>query len=152
VDECKSLVDGTDRDAAVAEAARIFEGQLAESLLEQDGQVAFSNLAASTVATLMPKIETGGQLGAARWRVTTAPSIPGRGFVENKHSTDVDYPPSLPCIPRVCTRIHPEGKSCSDLGRVLVLNDPNAGFTFPGPLNGSVPEHIADSELCGLRL
>ena len=71
------LVDGTDRDAAVAEAARIFEGQLAESLLEQDGQVAFSNLAASTVATLMPKIETGGQLGAARWRVTTAPSIPG---------------------------------------------------------------------------
>jgi hypothetical protein len=56
---------------------RYIEGQLADSLLEQDGQLAFSNLAASTVATLMPKIETGGQLGKARWRVTTAPSIPG---------------------------------------------------------------------------
>lgn len=71
------IVGPSDRDAAVAEAARIFEGQLADSLLEQDGQLAFSNLAASTVATLMPKIETGGQLGKARWRVTTAPSIPG---------------------------------------------------------------------------
>lgn len=71
------IVGPSDRDAAVAEAARIVEGQLAESLLEQDGQLAFSNLAASTVATLMPKIETGGQLGNARWRVTTAPSIPG---------------------------------------------------------------------------
>ena len=71
------IVGPNDRDAAVAEAARIFEGQLTESLLEQDGQLAFSNLAASTVATLMPKIETGGQLGKARWRVTTAPSIPG---------------------------------------------------------------------------
>ena len=71
------LVGPSERDAAVAEAARIFEGQLAESLLEEDGQLAFTNLAASTVATLMPKIETGGQLGKARWRVTTAPSIPG---------------------------------------------------------------------------
>jgi hypothetical protein len=72
-----AIVGQSERDAAVAEAARIFEGQLAESLLEEDGQLAFSNLAASTVATLMPKIETGGQLGKARWRVTTAPSIPG---------------------------------------------------------------------------
>jgi hypothetical protein len=75
--DSSSIVGPSERDAAVAEAARIFEGQLAESLLEQDGQLAFSNLAASTVATLMPKIETGGQLGKARWRVTTAPSIPG---------------------------------------------------------------------------
>ena len=29
--------------------------------------------------------------------------------------------------PRVCMSIHTEGKSCSDLGRVLVLNDPAAG-------------------------
>ena len=72
-----AIVVQSEREAAVAEAARIFEGQLAESLLEEDGQLAFSNLAASTVATLMPKIETGGQLGKARWRVTTAPSIPG---------------------------------------------------------------------------
>ena len=72
-----AIVGQSEREAAVAEAARIFEGQLADSLLEEDGQLAFSNLAASTVATLMPKIETGGQLGKARWRVTTAPSIPG---------------------------------------------------------------------------
>jgi len=25
---------------------------------------------------------------------------------------------------------HPQGKSCSDLSRVLVLNDPPAGFAF----------------------
>ena len=28
--------------------------------------------------------------------------------------------------PRVCMGMHPEGESCSDLGRVLVLNDPTA--------------------------
>jgi hypothetical protein len=59
------------------EAARIFEGQLAESLLQGNGQLAFSNLANSTIATLLPKIETQGQLGKARWRLVSAPSIPG---------------------------------------------------------------------------
>lgn len=39
-----------------AEAARIFEGQLASALLAEDGQLALSNLAASTVSTLMPKV------------------------------------------------------------------------------------------------
>ena len=38
-----------------SEAARIFEGQLANALLAEDGQLALSNLAASTVSTLMPK-------------------------------------------------------------------------------------------------
>jgi len=37
---------------------------------------------------------------------------PGRGVIENKHSTDVESPPPPP---RVCMSIHPEGKSCSDL-------------------------------------
>jgi len=60
-----------------AEAARIFEGQLADSLLSGTGQLALSNLAASTIATLLPKIETQGQLGKARWRLVSAPSIPG---------------------------------------------------------------------------
>ena len=41
-----------------AEAARIFEGQLASALLAEDGQLALSNLAASTVSTLMPKVRT----------------------------------------------------------------------------------------------
>ena len=60
-----------------AEAARVFEGQLAESLLQGNGQLAFSNLAASTMATLLPKIETQGQLGSARWRLVSAPTIAG---------------------------------------------------------------------------
>ena len=58
------------------EAARIFEGQLSESLLQR-GQLALNNLAASTIATLMPKIETQGQFGKARWRLVSAPTIPG---------------------------------------------------------------------------
>ena len=33
----------------------------------------------------------------------------GRGVIENKHSTDVEYPPP-PCV---CMSVHPEGKSCS---------------------------------------
>ena len=38
---------------------------------------------------------------------------PGRGGVENTHSTDFESPPPPP---RVCTSIHPELESCSDLG------------------------------------
>ena len=68
--------EGAER-LAPSEAARIFEGQLADSLLEEDGQLAFSNLAATTIATLLPKIETQGQLGKARWRLVSAPTIPG---------------------------------------------------------------------------
>ena len=60
-----------------SEAARIFESQLVESLLEHDGTIAFSNLASSTLASLMPKIEAGGNVGRARWRLTAAPSLPG---------------------------------------------------------------------------
>ena len=60
-----------------SEIARIFEGQLTESLLEQDGRLAFSNLAASTISTLLPRIETQGQFGKARWRLVSAPSISG---------------------------------------------------------------------------
>jgi hypothetical protein len=59
------------------EAARIFEGQLSQSLLERDGRIAFSSLASSTLASLMPKIEAGGNVGKAKWRVTASPSLPG---------------------------------------------------------------------------
>ncbi|KAL2635099.1 hypothetical protein R1flu_006578 [Riccia fluitans] len=58
------------------EAARVFESQLAESLLEGDGQLAFKKLAAATVETLMPRIETKGEFGQARWRLVSAPQIP----------------------------------------------------------------------------
>jgi len=56
---------------------QVIEGQLGESILEKDGRLAFSNLAASTINTLLPKMETQGQLGKARWRLVSAPSIPG---------------------------------------------------------------------------
>ena len=61
-----------------SEAARIFEGQLASALVAEDGQLALSNLAVSAAHGLMPKIQTQGQLGQARWRLISAPSIPGR--------------------------------------------------------------------------
>jgi len=49
----------------------------------------------------------------------------GRGVLESKHSTRIEPPPPPPppYVPRVCMSIHPVGKSCSDLGRVFVLND-----------------------------
>lgn len=59
-----------------SEAARVFESQLADSLLEGDGQLAFKKLAAATVETLMPKIEGKGEFGQARWRLVSAPQIP----------------------------------------------------------------------------
>ena len=49
-----------------AEAARIFEGQLAGALLAEDGQLALSSLASNTLSTLMPKLETQGRVGQAR--------------------------------------------------------------------------------------
>ncbi|XP_059275165.1 protein TIC236, chloroplastic isoform X2 [Lycium ferocissimum] len=58
------------------EAARVFESQLAESILEGDGQLAFKKLATSTLETLMPRIEGKGEFGQARWRLVSAPQIP----------------------------------------------------------------------------
>lgn len=58
------------------EAARMFESQLAESILEGDGQLAFKKLATATLETLMPRIEGKGEFGQARWRLVYAPQIP----------------------------------------------------------------------------
>ncbi|XP_042477488.1 protein TIC236, chloroplastic-like [Macadamia integrifolia] len=58
------------------EAARVVESQLAESILEGDGQLAFKKLAAATLETLMPRIEGKGEIGQARWRLVHAPQIP----------------------------------------------------------------------------
>lgn len=58
------------------EAARVFESQLAESILEGDGQLAFKKLATATLETLMPRIEGKGAFGQARWRMVYAPQIP----------------------------------------------------------------------------
>ena len=57
-------------------AARVFESQLAESILEGDGQLAFKKLATATLETLMPRIEGKGEFGHARWRLVYAPQIP----------------------------------------------------------------------------
>ncbi|XP_039810202.1 protein SUBSTANDARD STARCH GRAIN 4, chloroplastic-like isoform X2 [Panicum virgatum] len=59
-----------------SEAAKVFESQLAESLLESDGQLAFKKLATATLETLMPRIEGKGEFGQARWRLVYAPQIP----------------------------------------------------------------------------
>ncbi|DBA89831.1 TPA: hypothetical protein ACH3X2_004696 [Trebouxia sp. C0005] len=60
-----------------SQAAKIFEGQLASALVAEDGQLALSNLAQSAAHAVMPKLQTQGQLGQARWRLVSAPSIPG---------------------------------------------------------------------------
>ena len=54
----------------------------------------------------------------------------GRGLSENKYSTDLESTNGTSANARVCMSIHPERtgiKSCSDLGRVPVLDDPLAG-------------------------
>ncbi|KAL6501939.1 hypothetical protein OROGR_027072 [Orobanche gracilis] len=61
---------------STTEAARVFESQLAESILEGDGQLAFKKLATATLETLMPRIEGKGQFGHARWRLVYSPQIP----------------------------------------------------------------------------
>lgn len=62
--------------AQLLQAARVFENQLAESLLEGDGQLAFKKLATATLETLMPRVEGKGESGQARWRLVSAPQIP----------------------------------------------------------------------------
>ncbi|KAJ0260266.1 Protein TIC236 [Hirschfeldia incana] len=59
-----------------SEAAKVFESQLAESILEGDGQLAFKKLATATLDALMPRIEGKGEFGQARWRLVYAPQIP----------------------------------------------------------------------------
>ena len=70
----------------------------------------------------------------------------GRGVIENQHPTDVESPPPPPpppphppppYTPRVCMIIDTEGKACSDIGLVLVLNDSTAR-TSCGPAGRSM--------------
>ncbi|CAN8284278.1 unnamed protein product [Cochlearia groenlandica] len=63
-------------DLSPSEAAKVFESQLAESILEGDGQLAFKKLATATLETLMPRIEGKWEFGHARWRLVYAPQIP----------------------------------------------------------------------------
>lgn len=61
---------------SLSQAAKVFESQLAESILEGDGQLAFKKLATATLETIMPRIEGKGEFGQARWRLVYAPQIP----------------------------------------------------------------------------
>jgi hypothetical protein len=54
--------------------ARVFEGRLAEALLAEDGSLSLATLAGNTLGSLLPKIETQGQLGKARWGDTHSDS------------------------------------------------------------------------------
>ncbi|KAK7351417.1 hypothetical protein VNO77_10862 [Canavalia gladiata] len=58
------------------EVARRLDSQLAESILESNGQLAFEKLATATLEKLMPRIEGKGEFGLARWKVVYAPQIP----------------------------------------------------------------------------
>ena len=59
----------------MSEAARIFETRLASALVAEDGQLALSSLAASAAGGFMPRIQTQGQLGQARWGCTLPPFL-----------------------------------------------------------------------------
>jgi hypothetical protein len=66
------------RELAAPDAARLFEAALARALVAADGQsLALSSLAASAAAGLLPRLETQGRLGGARWRLVSAPALPG---------------------------------------------------------------------------
>lgn len=76
-------VRSVDQDAlSPTEAARVFESELAESLLEGNGQLAFEKLATAALGKLMPRIEGKGEFGHARWRLVYAPQIPSMLSVE----------------------------------------------------------------------
>ncbi|KAF7830224.1 uncharacterized protein G2W53_012557 [Senna tora] len=58
------------------EAVRRFESQLAENILQGNGQLAFEKLATTTLEKLMPRIEGMWEFGQTRWRVVYSPQIP----------------------------------------------------------------------------
>ena len=55
----------------------LLESKLKAALLADNGQIALSKLAGNTMATFMPKIETQGSVGNTKWRLVSAPSVPG---------------------------------------------------------------------------
>lgn len=63
-------------EPGIGEAARVLEERLTDALLGEKGQLALRSLARSTVSSLLPRIETRGQVGHARWRLVGAPSLP----------------------------------------------------------------------------
>ena len=70
-----STMEASELDAL--EAAKVLEAKLKAALLADNGQIALSKLAGSTMATFMPRIETQGSVGETKWRLVSAPSVPG---------------------------------------------------------------------------
>lgn len=60
--------------------ARVFEGRLAEALLAEDGSLSLATLAGNTLGSLLPKLETQGQLGKARWVLRHKKRVKALGF------------------------------------------------------------------------
>lgn len=64
-------------ELASEDAARLFEAALARAVVADDGRLALPALAAAAAHGFMPKIQTQGALGSARWRLVSAPAVPG---------------------------------------------------------------------------
>ena len=64
-------------ELAADDAARVFEAALARAVVADDGRLALPALAAAAANSIMPKIQTQGALGQARWRLVSAPAVPG---------------------------------------------------------------------------
>lgn len=62
---------------AAEDAARLFEAALARAVVSEDGRLALPALAQAAARSLLPKIQTQGALGQARWRLVSAPSVAG---------------------------------------------------------------------------
>ena len=59
-----------------SDIARVFEGQFSGILLEENGQLAISKMAATTVETVLPKYETHGHFGKTKWRLLASSTLP----------------------------------------------------------------------------
>ncbi|KDD72430.1 hypothetical protein H632_c3358p0, partial [Helicosporidium sp. ATCC 50920] len=59
-----------------AAAARLLDARLKAAVAAEDGRLSLGRLAGSTVATLLPRLESQGRLGKAHWRLFSAPALP----------------------------------------------------------------------------
>jgi len=73
-DEGASNDGGSSEPLSQEEAAKLLEGALGAGLVH-GGSIAFKNIAANAIEQLIPKIETSGAIGQARWRFVTLPSL-----------------------------------------------------------------------------
>lgn len=82
--------------------------------------MALRSLASSTLHTLLPKLETRGQLGAARWRLVGAPALPNLlGVLDAAATPSLSSSSSDTLDPaRLLSRLA-VGESCKTSSRVV---------------------------------